>query len=80
MSFREPAPFPRALEIVRGDLDARVAARLREVLVEASRDPAAADAMRQFFRTTAFLPVDARTRAELDLLRSGASRVVVDVE
>lgn len=78
--FRETAPFPRALEIVRGDLDARVAARLREVLVEASRDPAAADAMRQFFRTTAFLPVDARTRAELDLLRSGASRVVVDVE
>jgi len=78
--FRETPPFPRALEMVRGDLDPRVAARLREVLAQASTDPAAADAMRQFFRTTAFLPVDAQTRAELDVLRTGAVRVVADVE
>ena len=78
--FAESMPFPRALEVVRGDLDPRVAARLREVLTEASADPAAAEAMRQFFRTTAFLPVDAGTRAELDVLRTGASRVVADVE
>ncbi|MCD9006621.1 phosphate/phosphite/phosphonate ABC transporter substrate-binding protein [Luteimonas sp. XNQY3] len=78
--FRESAPFPRALEMVRGDLDARVAARLREVLIEASEDPAAAEALREFFRTTAFLPVDAGTRAELDVLRAGTSRVVAEVE
>ena len=78
--FRESAPFPRALEMARGDLAPRVAARLREVLIEASGDPAAADAMRQFFRTTAFLPIDAETRTELDVLRAGASRVAVDVE
>ncbi|WP_425497242.1 phosphate/phosphite/phosphonate ABC transporter substrate-binding protein [Luteimonas flava] len=78
--FRESAPFPRAIEIVRGDLDARVTARLREVLIEASQDPAAVDALREFFRTTAFLPMDAATRAELDILRTGALRVVADVE
>ncbi len=78
--FAESAPFPRAIEMVRGDLDARVSARLREVLIEASADPAAADALRQFFRTTAFLPMDAATRAELDILRAGASRVVAEVE
>lgn len=80
MIFGETAPFPRAIEIVRGDLDARVTARLREVLIEASEDPAAADALREFFRTTAFLPMDAATRTELDILRAGASRVVADVE
>ncbi|MET0327403.1 MAG: phosphate/phosphite/phosphonate ABC transporter substrate-binding protein [Luteimonas sp.] len=78
--FRETTPFPRALEVVRGDLDPRVAARLREVLIEASGDPAAADAMRQFFNTTAFLPIEAGTRAELDVLRAGATRVTAEVE
>ena len=78
--FRETTPFPRAMEVVRGDLDARVSARLREVLIEASADPAARDALRGFFRTTAFLPIDAATRAELDVLRAGALRVVAEVE
>ena len=78
--FAESAPFPRAIEMVRGDLDARVSGRLREVLIEASADPAAADALRQFFSTTVFLPMDAATRAELDILRAGASRVVAEVE
>lgn len=78
--FRTSTPFPRALEMVRGDLDPRVSARLREVLIEARNDPAAAEAMRQFFRTTAFLPVDAQTRSELDVLRAGAVRVVAEVE
>ena len=76
----ESPPFPRALELVRGDLDRRVSARLREVLIEARDDPAAADALGQFFRTTAFLPVDATTRRELDVLRAGAVRVVAEVE
>lgn len=78
--FRESTPFPRALEMVRGDLDPRVSARLREVLIDARHDPAAADAMRQFYRTTAFLPMDAQTRNELDLLRAGATRVAADIE
>lgn len=78
--FARSPEFPRALELVRGNLSPRVAERLREVLLEAARDPAAAEAMARFFRTTAFLPVDARTRAELDALRDGALRVATEVE
>jgi phosphonate transport system substrate-binding protein len=76
----ESAPFPRALEMVRGDLETRVAERLRDVLLEASRDPAAAPALQRFFRTTAFLPVDAETRTELERLHSGVLRVTSEVE
>ena len=78
--FARSPEFPRALELVRGNLSPRVAERLREVLIEASRDPAAAEALAKFFRTTAFLPVDPRTRNELDVLRSGALRVTTEVE
>ena len=78
--FARSPEFPRALELVRGNLSPRVAERLREVLIEASRDPAAAEALAKFFRTTAFLPVDPRTRDELDVLRSGALRVTTEVE
>ena len=74
------APFPRALEMVRADLDPRVAARLREVLIEASADPSARAAMQSFFRTTRFLPVDADTSASLASLRQGVLRVRADVE
>lgn len=72
--------YPRAIELVRSDLPARVATRLREVLLQASDDPAAAHAMREFFHTTAFLPIDARTRDELDRLRRGAERIAAEVE
>ncbi len=78
--FHESPPFPRALELVRGDLDPRVAARLRAVLLDARNDPAARAALQQFFRTTAFLPIDAVVARELDTLRAGALHVVSDVE
>ncbi|NYZ62675.1 phosphate/phosphite/phosphonate ABC transporter substrate-binding protein [Luteimonas deserti] len=78
--FARSPEFPRALELVRGDLPPRVAARLREVLLEAGTDPAAANALASFFGTTAFLPVDPRTRGELDRLRAGALRVAAEVE
>ncbi len=72
--------FPRALEMVRGDLDPRIEARLREVLLEAANDPAARDALNVFFRTTRFLPVDPASRQALDDLRRGVNRVREEVE
>lgn len=56
---------PRAVELVRGDLDPRVAARLREVLLAAATDPQAAPALRAFFGTTGFDPPDAAGLAAL---------------
>lgn len=72
--------YPRALEMVRGTMDARVCDRLREVLIGAASDPAAHDALLQFFKTTRFLPIDAPTQKSLDYLRSRVRRVGADIE
>jgi phosphonate transport system substrate-binding protein len=71
---------PRALEMVRADLDPKVQARLREVLIEAAADPKAAQAMRHFFRTTRFLPIDDSSSQVLARLRTGVAQVKADVE
>jgi phosphonate transport system substrate-binding protein len=76
----ESPPYPRALEMVRGDLDARIRDRLREVLLEAGEDPDAREALLEFFGTTRFLPLDDGTRESLDELRQGAERVRAEVE
>jgi phosphonate transport system substrate-binding protein len=73
-------PVPRALEMVRGDLDPRVQARLREVLIQAADDPNARDALKFFFQTTRFLPVDDASRESLARLRVGVAQVRADVE
>ena len=78
--IHETPDYPRALAMVRGDLDPKVEARLREVLLEAADDPAAREAMNLFFRTTRFLPMDAESKQGLDRLREGATRVREHVE
>ena len=77
---RETGEFPRALEMVRGDLDARVRDRLREVLLGAAADPDADEALLQFFKTTRFAPIDDDIAAGLQRLRLGVARVVREVE
>ncbi len=72
--------YPRALELVRADMEPRVAARLRQVLLEAAHDPQAAPALRRFFRTTGFNPVDAASQRSLDRIGAGVARVRAEVE
>lgn len=76
----ETLDYPLALEASRGDLDARVQARLHDVLLEANTDPDAREAMLQFSGTTGFQPIDAASRAKLDRLRAGVARVRAEVE
>lgn len=76
---RTPA-YPRALELVRSDLDPRVEARLREVLMQAADDPDAREPLLRFFQTTRFLPIDATARQALDHIRSGVQRIRMEVE
>lgn len=78
--IHETQDFPRALEMVRGDLDPKIEARLREVLLEAAQDPAAREALSVFFRTTRFLPVDLASQQALDDLRRGVTRVREQLE
>ncbi|MEG3193274.1 phosphate/phosphite/phosphonate ABC transporter substrate-binding protein [Lysobacter sp. D1-1-M9] len=78
--FERTWEFPRAVEVVRGGLDPRVRARLYQVLAEAASDPAAAGALRQFFGTTQFLPVDAASARSLERIAAGVARVRGEVE
>jgi phosphonate transport system substrate-binding protein len=76
----ETQPYPRAIEMVRGTMDPRVAARLREVLIEASRDPDAREALLRFFKTTRFLPLDDRAQQSLHRIGDGVKRIRAEVE
>jgi len=78
--IHESPAYPRALEVVRGDLDDKVQARLREVLLEAANDPDAREALLQFFQTTRFLPIDPGADATLRYVRQGVARVRAEVE
>ena len=71
----ETDAFPRGLEIVRGDLDARRVARLREILLSAESDPAAAEPLRRFFGTDGFFAIEREQGAGLDRLRRAAGLV-----
>lgn len=73
-------PFPRAMELVGAGLDPVIAARLKAVLLEASHDPKARDALQQFFQTTGFFEPDAGMRARLETLRRGARDVRESLE
>ena len=72
--------YPRAIEMVRSDLDERIRKRLAEVLLEAGSDPDAREALLRFFRTTRFLPIDDHTDAALRELGKGVARVRAEVE
>jgi phosphonate transport system substrate-binding protein len=80
VTFHATADYPRAVEMVRGDLSPAVAERLREVLAGAANDPAAGEALRRFFGTTRFLPIDEATAGSLDALRAGVARVGTVIE
>lgn len=76
----ESQDVPRALVLTRAGMDPRIEARLRDVLIEASTDPDAGDAMRLFLGTSRFLPISAEDRKALDHLRAGVARVRTEVE
>lgn len=71
---------PRAMELVRADLDPRVRERLRQVLLDASRDPVAAPALRRFFGTTGFTTVSDADAAALEVLGEAARRTREAIE
>ncbi len=78
--IRETQEYPRAVEMVRSNLDPKVEARLREVLIEAAGDPDAREALLRFFKTTRFLPIDATAEQALEHLGTGVQRIRAEVE
>jgi len=78
--IHETKAYPRALELVRDGMEPKVEARLREVLLQAADDPEAGEALRLFFGTSRFLPLDHDSVRVLENLRRGVARVRVEVE
>jgi phosphonate transport system substrate-binding protein len=76
----ESAEYPLALEMVRGDLDAKVRARLQEILLGAAKDPDAREALLHYARTTRFLPIDPATDEALAHLRTAIVQVRAEAE
>lgn len=69
-------PFPRAIELVNKDLDPRIKARLKAVLLNCHNDPKARAALKAYQRTTKFEAIDADCRAAL----GEASRILKMVD
>jgi phosphonate transport system substrate-binding protein len=61
-------------------MDPKVAARLREVLIEASHDPDAREALLRFFKTTRFFPSMTRAQQALHRIGGGVKRIRAEVE
>ena len=76
----ESRDVPRALVLTRSGMDAAVQARLRDVLMEASSDPEAGEALRRFLGTSRFLEIGEEDRHALDELGIGVARVRAEVE
>jgi len=76
----ESPDVPRAIVLARSGLAPKVEARLREVLLQASVDPDAGDALRRFLGTSRFIPITVEDRRALDRLGAGLARVRAEVE
>lgn len=78
--FHQTPDYPRAVEMVRGDLAPEVKARLRELLIAAAADPDAGEALMGFFKTTQFLPLTPADEQALRQIRTGVARVGSTIE
>jgi isoquinoline 1-oxidoreductase beta subunit len=52
----------------------------RTMLIQAAADPRASEALKYFFSTTRFMPIEAETREVLERLRAGVVQVKTGVE
>lgn len=66
----ESDSVPRAIELVRKDLPAPLAAALRDILLDIDDQPEAADALRGYFATSRFDVIDAETQRSLTALNA----------
>ncbi len=67
--FYKTKRFPRAVEVVRKDLDPSIKQRLKEILLNAENDPKAKKALRAYHKTKKFDELDGNTWAMLDEVR-----------
>ena len=78
--LRESEEVPRGVEMVRKDLDARIRARLHEVLIGMGDDPVAVAMLGRFHQSLKFFDLDDRDRRDLKRLHAGVIRVTSEIE
>jgi phosphonate transport system substrate-binding protein len=64
--FHEMPPIPRAIELVRKDLDPKIKESLKAILLQAHEDPAAKRALLAYQRTARFEGIDKEDAAEME--------------
>jgi phosphonate transport system substrate-binding protein len=67
--FHQTKSYPRAIELVRGNLDPKIKSRLKSVLLNAHLDPDAASALKSYQRTTRFDEMNALSLAGMEEIR-----------
>ncbi len=67
--FHQTRSFPRAVELVRKDLDPAVKSRLKTILLKAHDDPKGRSALKAYQKTTQFDELDTGTKAGLEEAR-----------
>ncbi len=80
MIIHRTVDYPRAVELVRGNLAPEVEQALRNVLLSAAEDPEGREPLLKFFGTSRFLPIDPAMQKSLDGLRDGVKRVRMELE
>ena len=78
--LRESGEVPRGVEIVRKNFDARIQARLREVLLGMANDPQAEAVLSRFHQSLQFFELDERDQRDLKKLQAGVARVSAEIE
>ena len=78
--LRESEDVPRGVEVVSKSLDAKVRARLREVLLGMADDPAARAVLSRSYQALRYFELDERDRVDLQRLGAGVTRVSVEIE
>ena len=73
--FHESEPLPRAVELVRADLDPAVKERLRETLLNAHLDRAAEDALTAYSRTRRFDLFAGQAKAGINAARRSYAEI-----
>jgi len=67
--FYKTEPFPRAVELVRKELDTTIKDRLKAILLQAGDDPKARSVLKAYQKTSKFDALDDTTKAGLDEAR-----------
>lgn len=75
--FHQTEPMPRALELVRGDLEQSIRTRLKRALLLMDQDPAAAGALQAYEGALRFDELDDKDRETINRLRSTFSQLML---